>query len=416
MLNSDTIKTRSSGDRLAVDWHAFIAAPHRMFFFGGVWALVLAMLWWGAVLLPGPMALLAPHWLHGWLLVFGATIFFIFGFLMTAMPRWLNAPAIGAPFYMTISLGLIAGFVLSLIGAFWYRPLAIFGMAVSCAAFLGGIAILARLFAQGQAKSMLHPRSTLAVLVVGGIAAVVAVRAGFTSDILGLRLAPEMALWAFLAPLVFTVAHRILPFFAASALGKDHYHMYRPVWGPPAVLALAWLHVAIMLLGRFEWLFVSDIPLLLVTAWHLLRWQPLKARRIPLLWTLFAAFTWLPLALLLSTVQSLVGLFTGTHILGYAPLHALAIGLVASMIFSMATRVSLGHSGRALRMPRFVVACFLILQLAVLARIFAEMPVMPLSRNSWLLLSIVFWLCALTPWAARFSLIYWQPRIDGRPG
>src|SRR5699024_1921088 len=160
--------------------------------------------------------------------------------------------------------------------------------------------------------------------------------------------------------------------FAQAALGAD-YQMVRPAWAPPLVVLLLWLHVGLLLTGHRAWLLATDVPLLLITAGHLWRWQPWKARRIPLLWTLFAAFAWLPIALALSTARSVTLLLFGTPIFGLAPLHALGAGLAASMVFAMATRVSMGHSGRPLRMERHAIVCFLILQAAAVARVCAEL-------------------------------------------
>lgn len=182
------------------------------------------------------------------------------------------------------------------------------------------------------------------------------------------------------------------------------------------VVLLLWAHAALAFTGHADWLFITDLPLLVICTGHLLCWQPWKTRRVPLLWSLYVAFAWLPVALALSSAQSLALRFSGVYILGLAPLHALAIGLAASMVFAMVTRVSMGHSGRPLRMPGFAVVCFLILQLAVIARICAELSPTGSGRTTCLMLSVIFWLCAFTPWALRLSLIYWQPRADGRPG
>lgn len=396
-------------------WRHFGASAHRMFFFGGVWALVLAVLWWGAVLLATPAASPAPHWIHGWLMVFCAVPFFAFGFLLTALPRWLKAPAVAATFYRPAALVLMAGFVLVLMGASWWQPLALLGMVLTALGWLACISVLARCLWQSQADSRLHPVWAVAVLGIGLAAAVLAVQASWSHNLLNLRLAPRIGLWAFLAPLVFVVSHRMLPFFARAALG-EHYPMVRPHWLPPIVIALLWLHALLMLLGHGAWVFVTDAPLLALTAGLLLCWRPWQTRHNPLLWSLFLGFAWLPVALALSLAQSAARHFAGVYILGLAPLHALAIGMAASMVFAMATRVSLGHSGRALRMPRLAVTCFCILQLAALARIGAELHGLWPGRSTWLALSTVFWLCAFTPWALRLSLIYWQPRIDGRAG
>lgn len=384
-----------------------------MFFFGGVWGLVLSMLWWGAVLWSAPIAGPAPQWMHGWLLVFGAFAFFVFGFLCTVLPRWLGTRPVTPRVYRPAALAQMAGYGLTLIGALWYRPLALAGMVLTGLAWLVVVGTLARLFAQGETtRSRLHPLWALAVLAVGGLAALAAVRGNLAADPV---IAPRVGLWAFLAAMIFVVAHRMLPFFASAALGRG-YRIVRPQWSLPLVVLLLWTHAALLAWGQVDWLFVADVPLLLLTGWHLVCWRPWQARGNPLLWSLFVAFAWLPLALALSAVQSLVLRFTGAYVLGLAPLHALAAGLVASMVFAMVTRVSMGHAGRTLRMPRPAVVCFLILQLAAVARICVEIHGDLLHRHALLLLSAALWLCAFTPWAVWLSGIYWRPRADGRAG
>lgn len=69
-----------------------------MMFFAGMSQLLLVMAWWalelryrGAPLLATSVA---PTSLHPSLLVYGAFAFFIFDFLLTVCPRWLNTEPI----------------------------------------------------------------------------------------------------------------------------------------------------------------------------------------------------------------------------------------------------------------------------------------------------------------------------------
>jgi NnrS protein len=78
--------------------------------------------------------------------------------------------------------------------------------------------------------------------------------------------------------------------------------------------------------------------------------------------------------MLLYAVQGLV-LFTsgGTSwVLGLAPLHALGIGYFAGMVLAMASRVTLGHSGRPLVMDEFTWRIFLGFQFAALFRVLPD--------------------------------------------
>ncbi len=116
----------------------------------------------------------------------------------------------------------------------------------------------------------------------------------------------------------------------------------------------------------------------------------------------------------LYAAQSLVLLATGTDFLGRAPLHALGIGFFTSMIVAMASRVTLGHSGRALSADTLTWAVLLGVNASALLRIAGEF--LPWIA-SWLnLLAALVWLAALLPWVLRYLPMYLQPRVEHPPG
>ena len=63
----------------------------------------------------------------------------------------------------------------------------------------------------------------------------------------------------------------------------------------------------------------------MLTATCALRWTSLRARGNPLLWTLYAAFAWLPVAMLLQLARDASFTLTGEWALGRAPIHALGL-------------------------------------------------------------------------------------------
>ena len=76
----------------------FCSAPHRVMFLAGATQGLLAMLWWAADLAARhgglhavPAWPLPAPWLHAVLMGLGFFTFFIFGFVMTAGPRWQAA-------------------------------------------------------------------------------------------------------------------------------------------------------------------------------------------------------------------------------------------------------------------------------------------------------------------------------------
>ena len=116
-----------------------------------------------------------------------------------------------------------------------------------------------------------------------------------------LHFAVRASLWGGLLPVFFAVCHRMIPFFSQGVI-KD-YVPWRPTWILVAVVALAYARLLLGTAGSLAWLPVADAALFVLTAWCALRWTSLKARGNALLWTLYAGFAWLPIAMLLQTVR-----------------------------------------------------------------------------------------------------------------
>jgi uncharacterized protein involved in response to NO len=183
-----------------------------------------------------------------------------------------------------------------------------------------------------------------------------------------------------------------------------------------AVVGLAWSRLLLGTAGALNALPVVDAALFVLTAACAARWTTLRARGNALLWTLYAGFAWLPFAMLLQTIRDASFTLAGDWALGRAPIHALGMGYFGGLLVAMVTRVTLGHSGRALHMDGLTLACFLGLQAAAVARVASEVAVAPIAIQ-WLLLgSAAAWLAACGAWAMRNGPIYLAPRIDGRPG
>jgi uncharacterized protein involved in response to NO len=168
--------------------------------------------------------------------------------------------------------------------------------------------------------------------------------------------------------------------------------------------------------GMLSLLPVADAALFVLTALCAWRWTSLKARGNPLLWSLYAGYVWLPIAVLLQTVRDAGFLLTGDWALGRAPVHALGMGFFGGMVVAMVTRVTMGHSGRPLRMDRLTLACFVLLQVGAVSRVLSEVVASPRAIQFLLLGSLLLWLGAVGAWVGRVGGIYLRPRIDGRPG
>lgn len=397
-------------------WRIFSAAPHRMLFLGGAAQIVLVMLLWFAEL-AGRVAgwslpwTLPATWVHAWLMVYGVFPFFIFGFLFTVYPRWLAGAPVSMPRYAATFMLLTAGMALFYVGIFSARTVLLAGVALYAAGWMTALVVLWSVYAQSRQRGPHEP--LLNAALAAGLAGVV----GFGVAIVNRQtmlydVTREAGLWLFLTPVVFLVAHRMVPFFSHAVL--MNYLMRRPAWAPPLMIVCVGAHVALDLAGLSSWRFLADLPLA-IAALHLSwTWQFRASFRARLLAMLHIAFLWLGIAMTLYTTQSLMLLVTGTDVLGRAPLHALGIGFFTGMVVAMASRVTLGHSGRTLQADRLTWATLMGVNIAAVLRIAGEL--WPLA-GTWLNVSAgAVWLAALAVWVGHYVPMYLRPRIDRQPG
>jgi uncharacterized protein involved in response to NO len=395
------------------------AAPHRPLFLAGVVAIVLTMLWWTLELasvrfgLPGwPQPAIPMGWAHAMAIQFGLFPLFMFGFLMTTFPQWMDGPKVAPWRYLPVAGGVLAGYILANVGYLAMPPVMRAGYVLMLAGYVFGVANLARVMLHASKRNQ-HGVSCVAAFSVGTLA--LAVFVAWLFDALSATwvwFAIELGTYGFLVPMFFTVCHRMLPFFTRNIV-KDDYQMVRPAWSLPVVWALLLTHFVLQWQSLIAWRWLADVPLTVIFAWHALAWQPWRARHNSLLVVLHLAFAWLPIGFALFSVQDIVVATGGPMVLGRAPLHAIGIGFFGSMLVAMVTRVTHGHSGRPMRMGPVPWLCFGLLQAVAIVRIVAEVaPDMYL----WLIVAGAGWLIAFLPWVARGAWIYLTPRLDGRAG
>ena len=295
------------------------------------------------------------------------------------------------------------------LGALGWEVGIVVGVLMSVAGWIAGLATLAPLLWREQGITW-HARSCFAALLLGlvGLGA-------WAAFVLG-----ASPLWAFasikvgtfglLLPVYVSVAHRMFPFFASRV--APGYQPWRPLW----LLALFWplaiAHLLLELAHAYAWLWLVDVPLLLLAATMLWRWWP-RGPVPGLLRVLFLGLSWLPVTFALYATQSVAYALTGVYWLGRGPAHALFIGFFGSVLVAMVTRVTQGHSGRPLAMYGVAWFAFVAIQLVAVMRVVAELAADPMA---WQVAAALGWLIAFTPWVTHIGRIYLSPRVDGGPG
>lgn len=398
-----------------------LSAPHRTLFFAGLLSLLAATAWWGLHVVaryygtPAFALVLqpAPIWAHAYLMLFAVFPTIFFGFLYTVFPRWMNGPLVTRPEYTATAALFAAGTLAWLVGTLAGPP----WLLLACA--LHALALAVALFALFRVLLAAPQVVAHAVVVLVALCVQFVALAGFgyglaASNDLALHFAVRTSLWGGLLPVFFAVCHRMIPFFSQGVI--PGYVPWRPTWVLVAVVALAYARLLLGTVGTLALLPWVDAALFVLTALCALRWTSLRARGNPLLWSLYAGFAWLPLAVLLQAVRDASFVLTGEWSLGRAPIHALGMGFFGGMLVAMVTRVTMGHSGRPLRMDRVTLACFLVLQAGAASRVLGEATAAPAAVQAFLLGSLALWLGAVAVWVGRVGGIYLAPRVDGKPG
>jgi len=406
----------------AKTWNNFIAAPHRVMFFGGGVQVIAVMLWWiiematryGVAGHPVAWSLM-PNAAHIYLMLFGLFPSFIFGFIMTTFPRWMNGKEILAQYYVTAFLLLLSGNVIFYIGLATYHCILLLGVASTLAGWAVAIYALLRVVLDTPPSDKTNPVVILLALVFGwsGLAAYFLWL--LDNDMLWLRVATQAGLWLFLLPLFASVGHRMIPFFTSSAL--PNLRVNRPNWPWWVILAGSVAHALLQLCDANAWLWLSDAPLTVAAFYLTYSWGFRQSFKNPLLAILHIGFAWLGIAMLLFTIQSATRFISHdtVFILGLAPLHALTIGCFGSLLIGMGTRVTLGHSGLPFKVDTALKLMFAGIQADAILRVLAD--IMPQPYNYWLYFaSALVWLACFTPWVWRYLPVYWRVRVDGKPG
>jgi len=399
-------------------WSVFSAAPHRLLFFGGAFQIIGVIGWWLpelAARVTGhawlPPAVLPVAWAHTFLMLYGVFPFFIFGFLFTVYPRWMGATVIPRRAYVAVAVLLYGGVLLFYTGLYlhpWVVALALLLFGIGWGAALWSLySVYRRARQRGTHERLLNLALAAGLFGIGSFLV-----ATLSEQVFLFRLAREVGLWLFLLPVVFLVAHRMIPFFSQSTL--MNYLMVRPAWGPPLMWICAGGHMLLELAGYPEWRFIADLPLAIAALHHSWVWQFRRSFHARLLAMLHIAFLWLGLAMALYALQSLTLLITGTDFFGRAPLHALGIGFFTGMVVAMASRVTLGHSGHALNADTLTWAVLLGVNVSAALRIAGEL--LPAAGATLNLAAGLVWLASLGAWVVRYAPLYLQPRADRQPG
>ena len=407
-----------------------LLAPHRLGFLLAMVVLVVAGVWWALVQLDrmsgalGLSYVLSPSLVHGAVMTFGFIPLFFSGFLFTAGPKWLGVKPHDTARVAPPMLLQATAWLVWLAAAHFSAGLANAALALAASGLAWMTLLFWQLIRRSRMADRVHALTIGAACIVGCLSlAGLALSLAFDAHAAALACVLT-GLWGFVLVVYVSVAHRMIPFFTSSDIPA--MQAWRPFWVLWLMLAVAavevaaaWFEAVGLLQGGAgaAWALGRGLFELLASGlllWLALAWGLVKSFRNRLLAMLHIGFLWLGLALALGGVTQLLAWAQGAPVLSLGAVHALTMGCLASLMLAMVTRVSCGHSGRALVADRLVWTLFGLLQVATLLRIAAAVQGV---LTGWLLLAAaLLWACIMAVWGLRLGGWYGRLRADGRAG
>ena len=298
-------------------------------------------------------------------MLFGFIMAAVGGFLLTAIPNWTNrAPVTGAPLAVLAALWLLGRLacLTSAVLPGWLAPVADLAFPLALEA------VAAReLLAVGNRRNypLLAPVMVLAIanLLMHLQALGVAIPIG-----LGWRLGI-----AAVSTLIAVIGGRIAPAFTRNWLRLRGIPDLPP---PSGVLDRTALGALIA--GMIGWTFLPDwqpigVLLLIAAALNAARlagWRGIATHPEPLLLILHVGHLWLVTGIALLGVSLLTDAVPVA-----AAVHALTAGAMGTMILAVATRATLGHTGRTLHADAATTTIYGLVSAAAALRVLAAWPI-----------------------------------------
>jgi uncharacterized protein involved in response to NO len=208
--------------------------------------------------------------------------------------------------------------------------------------------------------------------------------------------------------LILIIAGRVFPFFTER--GIPGTLIIRNAMLDNMSIASAVIVFALQLFGISGTLLaLAAIVAAVSNITRLSVWYVKRIRYVPLLWVLYAGYAWIILGFMLTVLSAY------SVVLPSLALHAFTLGGIGVLTLGMMARVSLGHTGRALKASNTIAIAFGLINIAVLFRV-----LLPIAIPGWydnlIYLSTLSWLAAFSLFSFVYLPILNSARIDGQDG
>jgi len=335
---------------------------------------------------------------HAHEMLFGYTVAVIAGFLFTAVGNWTGIKIISGWQLILASFVFVVGRLSPLVNDLphWF-------IALSDLAF---IPLLALIISVPIIRAKQWSNFVFVPLLLSMALANLCVHLSLLGVIYLPNMMGNQVMLYLVVILIVIMSGRVIPFFTER--------------GIKGVKTKKWNWIERLSLLSIILLVVSDIVLddktitayvaflaALVHGIRLFGWYSNNIWQVPLVWILHIAYSWFIVGFI---IQSIAIFNINESQLAY---HALTVGGIGIMTLGMMTRVSLGHTGREMKINNWLLISFMLINIAVVIRVIVPL----LFQGDYLLLIQIaggLWIVSFLIFLWVFVPIWIRPRIDGR--
>jgi uncharacterized protein involved in response to NO len=375
----------------------------RVFFaLAGLSALILIVLW--NAIFKGTFTAdnyFATNYWHAHEMLLGYSVAVIAGFLLTAVKNWTGKPTLTGDKLAGLALLWLYGRILPFYAGLLPDAL----IATIDFAFLP-------ILAYQISKPIIQARHFRSLVFIGLLLLLTLGNGLIHAEILGLC---QNTAWtgiqlvvAVIIILILILAGRVFPFFTERGL-HGTLIMKNPLLDALSIVSAVAVFALQLWAISGTLLALTAIFAVLVNGARLSGWYVHRIWYVPLLWILYTGYGWIILGFILTALSAY------SWVLPSLALHAFTLGGIGVLTLGMMARVSLGHTGRALRVSNAMAIGFVLINVAALLRV-----LLPLALPNWYNLliygSTLSWLAAFSLFMFVYAPILNSARIDGQEG
>ncbi len=384
------------------DYPLFALGFRAFFALAGLAALILIVFW--NAMFKGAFMLehyFPDNYWHAHEMLLGYAVAVIAGFLLTAVKNWTGKPTLSGDQLASVCLLWLYGRILPFYAGLLPDAL----IALVDFAFLP-------VLAYHLSKPIIAAKNYNNLFFIGLLLLLALGNGLIHAEMLGLQASTAATgiqlIVATIIIMILAIAGRVFPFFTERGI-PGTLIIRNPILDKVSI-ASAVMVFGLQIAGiSGTWLALAATLAVVVNAVRLAGWYVPRIRYVPLLWVLYVGYGWVVLGFMLTALAAY------SVVSPSLALHAFTLGGIGVLTLGMMARVSLGHTGRALKASNAIAVAFVSINFAALFRV-----LLPIALPHWyevlIYVSTLFWLAAFSLFVFVYAPILVRPRIDGQEG